>query len=230
MSSTFKAALASLLDGDRLAVEDRAHLQRWYTDWVDDPALEKVTRTERPDLGDPTAIPYKIVFAAMQARRIAEDAMVGLDRAAAAMTENRLRWLSLADKAQALADFYGAGHLFETQEFFEQRLMSLPALRELMARQAELLRECAGEEPKPTTRISRQRSGSVRPEARKYVAFMDYMVQCMRLLCGQPHYAAVSAITNITFPEADVDAEDVRSATKPTTRLGRRPKGGAPSD
>lgn len=77
--SSFKIALASYLDGDRLVPEDRAHLQRWYSDWSDDPALEKILRERSPDLGEPTAVPYQLVFAAMQARRIAEDAMVGLD-------------------------------------------------------------------------------------------------------------------------------------------------------
>ena len=125
MSPTFKTALAIVLEGN-LAAEDRAHLQRWKTDWPNDPALEKVTHTQRPDLGDPTAVPYQIIFASIQARRIGEDAMVGLDRPAAVISEIRLKWLSLADKAQALADFYGAGHLFETQEFFAEKIMPDP--------------------------------------------------------------------------------------------------------
>jgi hypothetical protein len=92
-------------------------------------------------------------------------------------------------------------------------------LRKLHVREAHLLRQRAGRPPKPTMRIS-QLSLS-----REYVAFMDLMVGHMRELCGRPMYEAVTTITNIAYPEADVTAEAVRAACRPTTREGRLGKG-----
>ena len=75
-------------------------------------------------------------------------------------------------------------------------------------------------------RVSRQSGGKgKRNQSRKLGVFMQQMVNCMNQLCGKPRYDAVAMITNITFPDADVDEENVRSACRPTTRAGRRRSG-----
>ena len=75
-------------------------------------------------------------------------------------------------------------------------------------------------------RVSRQSGGKgKRNESRKLKVFMQQMVNYMYQLCGKPRYDAVAMMTNIAFPDADVDEENVRSACRPTTRGGRRSSG-----
>jgi hypothetical protein len=229
MSSTFKAALANYLKSKHLVAADRAHLERWASDdWINDPIWEKITLDARKrDSGDPEAVPIKIMFFAIQARQTAEAVKGGEDPVRSGMQERRAKLLALADKAQGLADYYGRGHPFEVQEFYEKHMMPLTTMKDLMQREADFLRLRAGEEPEPTTRVSRQKRGQKRAHSREYVAFMYAMVGLMREMCGKPHYAAVAHMTNIAYPDAVVDIDDVRSAVKPTTRRGRRRKGGA---
>src|SRR5262245_727362 len=72
-------------------------------------------------------------------------------------------------------------------------------------------------------RVSRQSGGKgKRNQSRKLGVFMQQMVNRMYQWCGKPHYHAVAMMTNIAFPDADVVAENVRSACRPTTRTARR--------
>jgi hypothetical protein len=71
--------------------------------------------------------------------------------------------------------------------------------------------------------VSRQSGGKgKRKQSRELGVFMQKMVNCMYRCCGKPHYHAVAMMTNIAFPDADVVAENVRSACRPTTRTARR--------
>src|SRR5262249_47238012 len=74
--------------------------------------------------------------------------------------------------------------------------------------------------------VSRQSGGKgKRNQSRKLGVFMQRMVNCMYECCGKPRYHAVATMTNIAFPDANVGAENVRSACRPTTRTGRRRSG-----
>lgn len=223
MASTFKATLANYLTSEHLVAADRTHLERWASDdWINDPVWEKITLDARKrDLGDPEAVPFKIMWFAIQARRTAEAVKTGDDPIRSGMQERRANLLALADKAQGLADYYGRGHPFEVQEFYEQHMMPLTTMKDLMQREADFLRLRAGEEPEPTTRISRQKRGKISARSREFVAFIHMMVGLMREMCGKPNYFAVSQMANIAFPGAKLDLEDVRSAMRPTTRKDR---------
>jgi hypothetical protein len=76
--------------------------------------------------------------------------------------------------------------------------------------------------------VSRQRGGrGRRSRSRELRLFMQRMVNFMYQACGKPRYHAVATITNIAFPDANAVAENVRSACRPTTRVGRRRTTGA---
>jgi hypothetical protein len=223
MSSTFKAALANYLTSEHLVAADRAHLERWASDdWINDPIWENITLDARKrDSGDPEAVPFKIMWFAIQARQNAERVKEGQDPMRSGMQERRAKLLALADKAQGLADYYRRGLPFEVQEFYEKNMLPLTTMRDMMQREADFLRLRAGEEAEPSTRISRQKRGGKNVHSRKYVAFIHEMVGLMREMCGTPHHFAVAQMTNIAFPGAKLDLENVRSAMRPTTRKDR---------
>ena len=80
-------------------------------------------------------------------------------------------------------------------------------------------------------RVSRQSGGKgKRNQSRNLGVFMQWMVNCMYELCGKPRYDAVATMTNIAFPDADVVAENVRSACRPTTRTARRKRCTQPNE
>ena len=95
---------------------------------------------------------------------------------------------------------------------------------EWLGREAQRLRQLAKNESagEPnwdwgpiTVRASRQSGGKgKRAHSREQGVFMQRMVNWMYQYCGKPRYNAVSLITNIAFPKADVVAEDVRSACR----------------
>ena len=71
--------------------------------------------------------------------------------------------------------------------------------------------------------VSRQSGGKrKRNQSREVGVFMREMVNCMDEWCEEPRHDVVATMTNIAFPDADVVAEDVRSACRPTTRPARR--------
>jgi hypothetical protein len=100
--------------------------------------------------------------------------------------------------------------------FRQHEMMPLQQLGELHQREANLLRQFASKEPpRARTRISRHR------QRREHVAFIVFMADAMRQLCGSPQYAAVAVMTNIAYSKANATAEYVRAACRPSTRSGR---------
>ena len=65
-------------------------------------------------------------------------------------------------------------------------------------------------------------ASGVTERTRELGVFMRSMVGFMREACGKPRCELVATFTNIAFPQADVSADDVRAATQPTTRAGRK--------
>jgi hypothetical protein len=110
---------------------------------------------------------------------------------------------------------------------FEQ-VLQLQQLNEI---QAKLLRQLAGTPPPPSTRISRQSRGKKRGRTRECTAFMHSMAGHMLKVSGKPFFGAVTTLTNIAFPGADVSVDAVRFAvTQATTRAGRHRKTDALGD
>jgi hypothetical protein len=101
---------------------------------------------------------------------------------------------------------------------------------EWLEREAERLRERAetwheNKGSMEPIRVSRQSGGKgKRDRSREIHYFVRSMVNIMDLCCGKPRHHAVAALTNIAFRRAEIDAEDVRSFCRPTTRAERRPK------
>jgi hypothetical protein len=247
MAHTLKAALAAVLRGHNqelfadglygggLNAADRAFLKRWFEDpSVNDPIWDRIVAQAPGDT-------YRtIIFYALQARRIAEDAKYGDDPVLQERQKQRAELLRMAENADDLARYYQETENYSGIAMFFQRFLVLPVLpeqeavprvelpflrvqqlRELHEREAQLLRRLAGREPKPTTRISRQSGGkNKRKRSREYVAFMYLMVDYMREMCGKPHYDAVATMTNIAYPKSDVTAIEVRAACRPRRNRG----------
>jgi hypothetical protein len=139
--------------------------------------------------------------------------------------------IELVPMAERLAKFFGGWRyaglgVFAIAPLLAQHdMMPLHELAQLHAREAELLRQLISNEDKLVRpwlpHISRERG------KRQLTAFMYMLVYFMRELSGKPQYDAVALMTNIHFPDADVTAENVRNACRPTSRRGR--KGGAPN-
>jgi hypothetical protein len=205
MASSLKSALKNMLKGD-LKPDQRAHLDRWARDWADDPVWPKVKAAARSV--HPRWIYVEIIMYAIQARVVAEGVRFGQDPILEADKKRRDKLLAVADKADDVARHFA---------WAEQ-------ISGFLRREAQDLRQRAGREPRPTTRISRQARGRIRPRSREYGAFMRLMVEHMRYLTGKPQYHAVAEATNAAFPDADVTDEDVRSACRPSTRSARTPQ------
>jgi hypothetical protein len=70
--------------------------------------------------------------------------------------------------------------------------------------------------------VSRQSGGKEkRNKSRELGVFMLTMVNAVHRACGKPSYGAVAEMTNIAFPGAEVDPEDVRSVCRRSKRKAR---------
>jgi hypothetical protein len=72
--------------------------------------------------------------------------------------------------------------------------------------------------------LSRQRAGHKRPESRAIRIFVQEMASFMKETIGTPMWTAVADLTNVAFPSANFEAEDVRLMCRPTKRAERRKK------
>jgi hypothetical protein len=237
MASTLKATLRAMMNDQhevRVALRelsndhdrdeaDLAHVKRWAEDWHDDRVWAGIESDIRMHGLVPAQGIYEtVIYYALLARHIAELAASGEDPILIENLQRRSELLSLAAKADDLAKYYREAEQYSgIASFFERFLLPMSQLRQLHEQEAKLLRQRAGRAPNSTTRISRQRRGKERDESRVYVAFMYFMVRCMREVCGKPRYDDVAAMTNIAFPSAAVTKDDVRSACRPTTRKSR---------
>ena len=240
---TFKSALNNY--GRTEA--DREHLKRWG-EHERDPVWEQIAADAKRygELPPDVDAPYSLfIGAALSARQFAEGRVVS---AALQRKRNQQRaqnersdLLKLAGKIDDMLCHYRAcrkaGRLVRvpsprgplTEELVAQ--LSLDWLGREAPRLRQLAEKVSAGEPewegdRVPVRASRQSGGKgKRNQSRKLGVFMRRMVNYMYQWCGKPRYDAVAMITNITFPDADVDEENVRSACRPTTRAGRRRSG-----
>jgi hypothetical protein len=105
-------------------------------------------------------------------------------------------------------------------------LLPISDLVKLHQKEADILRERAGEEPQPTVPVIRQNRRGTHCGLRARRAFIDLMAEEIDLWTqgnapvGFDRVEAIVAFTRIGFPEADADV--VRKTLEPTTREGRR--------
>ena len=231
-----------------LSEADRAHLKRWLKE-VRDPVWEQLAADTRRYGKLPAVVeghPYSIfIGSALRVRQFAEsqnDSPV-VQRKLKQQHEQQERsdLLALAEKIDDVVRHRQSCRKAQHPQRVPSPTGPLPDLPqeaeakrslEWLRREAHRIRQVAekvsaGEPnwdwgPIPV-RVSRQSGGKgKRNQSRKLGVFMQKMVNCMYQLCGKPQYHAVSMITNIAFPDANVVAEDVRSACRPTTRTARR--------
>jgi hypothetical protein len=240
--TTVKSTLVAILKadaflGDKLDAADKAFLTRWADNCADDPIWEQIVADARAyGLWPQDSIHSAIIWYALDARRIAAGVKAGNDPLFEDKQKRRTELLALAAKADDLAWFYQEQDKYSGVAMFFQRFMALPVmpeqdvvprveppflrvqqLRALHEREAKLLRQLAGREPKPTTFISRKKS------KRSVTAFIHLMGKYMEELCRKQHRHAIAILANIAF-NFDVDDEDVRKALITSTRKDRSRK------
>jgi hypothetical protein len=245
--STLRSALNYCLQRPDLTEADRAHLERWLEE-VGDPVWEQLAADTRRYGELPAFVegPYSIfIGSALRARQFAESQndSPAVQRKLKQQHEQQESsdLLELAEKIDDVVRHRQSCRKAQHPQRVPSPTGPLPDLPqeaeakrslEWLRREADRIRQVAekvsaGEpnwdcSPIPV-RVSRQSGGKgKRNQSRELGVFMQQMVNCMYRCCGKPHYHAVSMITNIGFPDADVVAEDVRSVCRPTTRTARR--------
>jgi hypothetical protein len=206
VSTTIKSTLVAILKRDRflddkLDAADKAFLKRWVENCADDPIWQEIVADARAyGLWPQNSIHSRIIWYALDARRIAEGMKAGDDPMLQYKRKRRAELRALADKADDLAQFYREEEKYSGVADFFQRLLALPVmpeqeavprveppflrvqqLQELHKQEATLLRQLAGREPKPTTFISREKA------KRPVIAFIHLMAGYMDELCRKQH-------------------------------------------
>jgi hypothetical protein len=246
-AATLGSALRHYLKQQKLSEGDQAHLKRWLNE-VDHPVWGQLAADTRKYGELPTVVegPYSVfIGSALRARDFAESQTdtpaVKRKREQQREQQERSDLLALAEKMEDVVRHRQSCRKAQHLQRVSSPKGPLPDLpREAEAkrslnwlmREAHRLRQVAkkvsaGEPnwdwgPIPV-RVSRQSGGKgKRNQSRKLGVFMQRMVNCMYECCGKPHYHAVAMMTNIAFPDADVIAENVRFACRPTSRTARR--------
>jgi hypothetical protein len=244
---TLRSVLNHYLQRADLTEADRAHLKRWLED-VRDPAWEKLAAYIRRCGELPPVVegPYSIfIGSALRARQFAESQKdsPAVQRKLKQQHEQQEHsdLLALAEKIEDVVRHRQSCRKAQHPQRVPSPTGPLPDLPqeaeakrslEWLRREAHRLRQVAEKvsagkpncdwDPIPV-HVSRQSGGKgKRNQSREVGVFMRQMVNCMDQWFGKPRYYVVAAITNIAFPDANVVAEDVRSACKPTTRTARR--------
>ena len=244
---TLKSALDYYLKRPGLTKADRVHLTRWLAE-ARDPVWEQIA-ADTPDLWRTTddgrgPLFFFHRFGPSRAAICGEpDAAPAVQRKRKLQREQQDRsdLLELADKIEDVLRHHQSCRKTQLPRRVPSPRGPLPDLPqeaeakqalEWLRREAPRLRQVAekvsaGEPewdlgPIPV-RVSRQSGGKgKRNQSRNLGVFMQWMVNCMYQCCGKPRYDAVATMTNIAFPDADVVAENVRSACRLTTRTARR--------
>jgi hypothetical protein len=245
--STLRSALDYYLKRPGLTKADRAHLKRWFAE-ARNPVWERIAADTRTYGELPTIVegPYSVfIGSALRARQFAESQTdtpaVQRKRKLQRAQQDRSDLLELADKIKDVLRHHQSCRKAQLPQRVPSPTGPLPELPqeaearralEWLGREAHRLRQVAEKvlagEPewdwdRIPVRVSRQSGGKgKRAKSRELGVFMQKMVNCMYQCCGKPRYEAVSRITNIAFPDANVVAEDVRSACRPTTRTARQ--------
>jgi hypothetical protein len=235
-----KIALVAILKGnkhlgEKLDAADRAYLLRWAENCADDPIWEEVIADARAHGVWPHETMYSaVIHYAILARRYAESVRGGVDPFFREREIERTELLALAKKADDLARYFRTVEKYSGIAMFFQRFMDLPVMPEQEAvprieppllrvqqlqkihqREAQLLRQRAQREPKPTTFVSKKKA------KRHIIAFIYLMTDYMDELCGKQHRRAVAMLASMAFNSL-VDSEDVRKALIPSKEKDRR--------
>jgi hypothetical protein len=244
---TLKSTLNHYLQRADLTESDRAHLKRWLED-MRDSAWEKLAAYIRRcgELPQILEGPYSIfIGSALRARHFAESQTdtpaVQRKRTQQHEQQERSDLLALAEKMEDVVRHRQSCRKAQHPQRVPSPTGPLPDLPqeaeakrslEWLRREAHRLRQVAEKVSagKPNLdwdripiHVSRQSGGKgKRDQSREVGVFMRQMVNCMDQWFYKPRYYVVAAITNVAFPNANVVAEDVRSACKPTTRTARR--------
>jgi hypothetical protein len=216
---------------DELRTSDRQFLATWLADYAGDSLWDELVTAANRFQKSGTFDHLSLIWYAMRARRLAEDASSGDDPLYEERQKTREELLELAKSADALT-----GYWLRAQEKsavlapwfppfpipFDQVLQ----FQEFNAAQAKCLRRIAGTPPRVTP-ISRQRRSAQREQTRESGIFMREMVGFMRKICGKPRHQVVATLTGIAFPPTVFSTDQVRAAMRSTTRSGRSRKTGA---
>jgi hypothetical protein len=240
-----KSALLNRLGDPKLSEADRAHIKRWLAE-VDDPVWEQIA-ADAETYGELLPFvdgPYSyFIGSALRLRHYVQTALDKPSLLIKRKLERRQQKcadaMSLASLMDEVVRRYDDSYRGPPRPSGRPGEWELPL--EWLKQEAQRMRHRAQDllkEPDDwglgygpiRVNVSRQSGGKIkRRRSRELGVFMQEMVNRMYSACGKTRYHAVATITNIAFPAARVDADDVRSACRPTTRAGRRRKSGAPS-
>jgi hypothetical protein len=237
-----KSELVAILNGDKsvgeqLNASDRMYLRRWANNCADDELWEEVIADARAyGLWPHDSLYSSFIWYAISARRYAESVKAGDDPLYRERQNQRAELFALAEKADDLARYFQQVERYSGISMFFQRFLNLPVmpgqeavprieppflrvqqLQKIHRQEAQLLRQRATREPKPTTFISRKKA------KRHITAFIYLMTDYMDEFCGKQHRRAVGLLASMAFNSL-VDEEDVRKALAPSTKKGRKPK------
>jgi hypothetical protein len=236
-----KRTLAEALKGDefkgeRIDKAARRFLQNWADSCADDPIWQKIASQARDSGLEPyRSVHSTLVFRALECRRYAVSVKGGVDTFFVERKKERARLLSLAQKAEDLAAYFEEVEKYPGTAMFFQRFLDVPVLPEqervpriesplwrvqqvrlVHQNEAQVLRQLAAREPRPTTFVSRKGK-------RHVPAFIHLMTEAIIETCGKQHNAAVALLANMAFDLA-FDQDDVRKSLAPSTQVARRLK------
>jgi hypothetical protein len=205
-----------------LAQEDRAHLDRWMevaSDRVWDNLADAITAfgvfSEAEALSN-------VVWVALKDRREAEK-YGKFDPKQKLKTDKKTRGQlqALAEKMEdVVANYLACRAAHETGRrppppdadgtYEDPTVGARKRSLAWLEKDAQRLRELAAIPSISDSRISRQRRGQKRSNSREISIFVREMAGFMGEATGKPRWSTVAALTNVAFPSAEADAENVR--------------------
>jgi hypothetical protein len=240
MNTAMKSEIVAILNGDKsvgeqLDASDLTYLRRWANNCADNKIWEEVIADARAyGLWPHDSLYESLIWYAISARRYAESVKAGDDPFLRERQNQRAELLSLAQKADDLAFYFQEAEKYSGVANFFHRFLVLPLtpeqervrriepsvlrvqqLQNIHRQEAQLLRQRAAREPKPTTFISRKKA------KRHITAFIHLMTNHMNEFCGKQHRHAVALLASMAFNSL-VDEEDVRKSLAPSTKKGRK--------
>jgi hypothetical protein len=218
-------------EDDELRTSDRQFLETWLADYADDPAWDELVTAANRFQKSGTFNHLSLIWYAMRARRLAEDASSGIDPLCEERQKTREELLDLAKAADALTGYWRRAQaksavLAPWFPPFPIPFDQVLQFQEFNAAQAKCLRRIAGPPPR-VTQISRLSRSGKREQTRETGVFMRQMIEFMVKICGKPRHQVVATLTGIAFPPTVFSTDQVRAAMRSTTRSGRSRKTGA---